>query len=255
MNFDPGLSPGQTLDNETLRRIFKCSTQGGMRPSTTTHSLVIVSSHAKRLYRDRWIDGVLHYTGMGLTGDQKISHQNKTLAECRTNKVGVFLFEVFQEREYTYIGSVTLADDPYQEIQLDTSGRERRVWMFPLRLTSGSEPILEEDFLREIAQQNERRTCKTSYADLEKRAKTAPAKPGKVQTTGSQYTRDIWVAEFAKRRANGTCQLCGQQAPFKDKHDKPFLETHHIVWLSEGGEDTVDNTVVFCQEEFPAFAA
>jgi 5-methylcytosine-specific restriction protein A len=28
--------------------------------------------------------------------------------------------------------------------------------------------------------------------------------------------------------------------------DKPFLEEHHIEWLSKGGEDTIDNAVALC---------
>ena len=38
---------------------------GGMRRSLTTNSLVIVSDHTKELYDDKWVDDVLHYTGMG----------------------------------------------------------------------------------------------------------------------------------------------------------------------------------------------
>jgi len=49
-----------------------------------------------------------------------------------------------------------------------------------------------------------------------------------------------------KRRANGFCQLCEEPAPFKDKKGEPFLESHHIVWLSKGGDDTIENTVALC---------
>ncbi|WP_245612033.1 HNH endonuclease [endosymbiont 'TC1' of Trimyema compressum] len=38
-----------------------------------------------------------------------------------------------------------------------------------------------------------------------------------------------------------------KKAPFKNKANKPYLETHHIIWLSEGGRgDTIDNTVALC---------
>ena len=30
------------------------------------------------------------------------------------------------------------------------------------------------------------------------------------------------------------------------KNGEPYLETHHIVWLSEGGEDSIENTVALC---------
>ena len=35
-------------------------------------------------------------------------------------------------------------------------------------------------------------------------------------------------------------------APFIDKNGVPFLETHHIKWLSEGGDDSIQNTVALC---------
>jgi 5-methylcytosine-specific restriction protein A len=58
--------------------------------------------------------------------------------------------------------------------------------------------------------------------------------------------RNPYVTELAKRRANGICQLCEQPAPFKNKKGEPYLETHHIVWMSRKGLDTPENTVALC---------
>ena len=58
--------------------------------------------------------------------------------------------------------------------------------------------------------------------------------------------RDPFVSEWAKRRANGVCLLCGEDAPFVDKKGRPFLETHHLHWLSEGGKDSISNIVALC---------
>ena len=54
------------------------------------------------------------------------------------------------------------------------------------------------------------------------------------------------MRETALRRAKGCCQLCDNPATFCDKSGKPFLETHHIKWLSKGGEDSTGNTVALC---------
>lgn len=70
--FNPHLEIGQCINNEDIRRIFKCGNMGGMRRSHTTGTLVIVSDYTKGLYHDKWIGGVLHYTGMGKTGDQDL---------------------------------------------------------------------------------------------------------------------------------------------------------------------------------------
>ncbi len=58
--------------------------------------------------------------------------------------------------------------------------------------------------------------------------------------------RNSAVSKGAKERANGICQLCGQKAPFLNTHGEPYLESHHIEWLSQGGKDTLENVVALC---------
>ena len=41
-------------------------------------------------------------------------------------------------------------------------------------------------------------------------------------------------------------QLCNLEAPFADANGEPYLEIHHIIWLSDGGADTIENTVALC---------
>ena len=61
-----------------------------------------------------------------------------------------------------------------------------------------------------------------------------------------QHDRSPWISEHIKRKAKGVCQLCIQKAPFLNKKGVPYLETHHIIWLSKGGEDSIQNTVALC---------
>jgi len=58
--------------------------------------------------------------------------------------------------------------------------------------------------------------------------------------------RDIYISEYAKRRAKGKCQLCMKPAPFANKEGEPYLESHHIEWLSKGGRDSIENVVALC---------
>ena len=136
------LVPGQILRNDEIVSIFQCAPQGGMRRSKRTNSLVLISDHTKALYEDRWEGDVFHYTGMGRVGDQKLDfQQNKTLAESTTNGVDLYLFEVFRENEYVFMGQVELADQPYQDQQLDIENNLRLVWIFPLKLKENTQPI------------------------------------------------------------------------------------------------------------------
>ena len=131
--FNPGLKIGQVLRNADIVDIFKCGNMGGMRRSKTTNTLVIVSDYTKGIYHDKWIGGVLHYTGMGKKGDQDINRaQNAILADCMHNGIDVHLFEVIDACEYIYCGRVELVDEPYIEIQPGEDGIPRKVWMFPV---------------------------------------------------------------------------------------------------------------------------
>lgn len=241
------ITPGEKIDNNTLCDNFKCSPQGGMRKSNTTNTLVIISNHVKSIYDDRWVDDVLHYTGMGLEGDQQIDYsQNKTLSRSGNNGVKLHLFEVFIDREYTYFGQVKLAGEPYREEQLDTNGQSRIVWMFPLRLLEKAIPISQDDF-EQLNKLKVKKAKRLSLEDLKKRAETASKTPAsRRQVTSNPPDRNEYVSEYAKAIAGGICRLCEEPAPFNDNNNVPYLEAHHIIWLSEGGLDTIENTVALC---------
>ncbi len=66
------------------------------------------------------------------------------------------------------------------------------------------------------------------------------------KTVRTDYKRSKEVIDIAKKRASGKCQLCGKPAPFKNKNNEPYLEVHHIDWLSRGGVDSTDNAVALC---------
>ena len=240
------LKPGTKLDNAQLCDVFGCSPQGGMRRAHRTNTLVIISNHVKSIYDDRWEGDTLHYTGMGTNGDQSLSFaQNKTLAESGANGVGVHLFEVFIDKEYTYVGQVDLCGAPYQEPQRDETGSSRLAYVFPLKVQTGIRAVSCED-QQALDSQRVRKAKKLSDENLRERAEKGRKKPSTYQQSATQYERSIWVAEYAKRLAKGICQLCLKPAPFENAKGVPYLETHHMVWLVKGGEDTIANTVALC---------
>jgi 5-methylcytosine-specific restriction protein A len=66
------------------------------------------------------------------------------------------------------------------------------------------------------------------------------------KVTSTQHERNPYVSLYAKQRARGICELCERPAPFSNSKGEPYLETHHIVSLARGGDDTVLNTVALC---------
>lgn len=81
---------------------------------------------------------------------------------------------------------------------------------------------------------------------LKKIAKKRSGQSDQHRVTTLTYYRDPFISVYAKRRAKGICDLCGEPAPFTDLQQKPYLECHHVVWLSKGGEDSIDNVVALC---------
>lgn len=136
--------PGDILSNQDLGDLFGCGNSGGMRRA---NSLVIISSHVKSIYDDRWDDDILFYIGMGQRGDQSLSFlQNKTLAESNTNGVDVYLFENFKVNEYTYLGPVALvALNHLKRNNQMIAGNLRKVYIFPLKLKQGQRIISQQD--------------------------------------------------------------------------------------------------------------
>jgi 5-methylcytosine-specific restriction protein A len=240
------LKQGEVLSHRELVDHFKVSFSGGIRPSNKTKTVIVISNHVESLYDDKWIDGVLHYTGTGQQGDQTIdSGNNKTLNEASVKGFEIHLFEVFEEAKYVYQGIVEQCKEPYQKLQPDKNSDVRNVWIFQLRPRQGEPILIEVD--EKIKNKKIATRLKNLSADkikLLSNKKKKKARSTQVLTT--RYERDEYVVLYALKRANGICELCENSAPFKTKDDLAFLEVHHIIYLSKDGPDTVDNVAALC---------
>ena len=241
------LVQGTVLTNKQICDLFHCSSQGGMRRSKKTNTLVLISNHLKSEYNDVWQNNILYYTGMGQTGDQSLEFaQNKTLANVEKNGVQLHFFEVLKKYEYTYIGEMLKAGEPYSAEQLDSENKLRRVYIFPLKLKQGSVPneILnhhEVESLMSLRKLSDKLLITKVHAQLSYQNQNS-----KITVTTPRYRRSMELVEYVKRRAHGICDLCNQPAPFIGKDQQPYLECHHIVWLSKNGADTLNNVVALC---------
>ncbi len=80
----------------------------------------------------------------------------------------------------------------------------------------------------------------------EVRKKYGAIDPKTYEVLSKAHYRSLHVAEYARKTSHGFCQLCGKTAPFADLSGRPYLEVHHVKWLSKGGSDTCDNVVALC---------
>jgi 5-methylcytosine-specific restriction protein A len=70
-------------------------------------------------------------------------------------------------------------------------------------------------------------------------------KPQKRSVTGSVFTRSQEVRNKVLDRSEGKCEYCGE-AGFKTIKNEIYLETHHIIPLSEDGPDNIKNVAALC---------
>lgn len=91
------------------------------------------------------------------------------------------------------------------------------------------------------------KSAKDSHEVRKKRLEVANKKPNQQIVSVTTYTRNPDVIAEVLFRANGVCEHCKSNAPFKRRKDNtPFLEVHHKIRLADGGEDTIENAIAIC---------
>jgi 5-methylcytosine-specific restriction enzyme A len=88
------------------------------------------------------------------------------------------------------------------------------------------------------------------YIVIEKSEKENPPEgnrePKKISETIFVFERDTEIKKWILDKANGICECCGNNSPFKTDQLQPYLEVHHIRALANGGSDTISNTIGIC---------
>lgn len=221
-----------------------------MRRSKETNSLVLIAKHNNPLYDDQWTDdGILNYTGMGTENDQNINFaQNKTLTIAKREGIKVYLFESYKDNEYYYDGEVELVGAPFQTDEADINGVIRKVIKFPLRrIDQLKSLIFDIEDIEKSEHEKAKEVRKYNSAEIKNRARIAESEIVSTKEVKTVYReRNQYISEYTKERANGICDLCGKDAPFKDKNGRPYLESHHVITLAENGPDAIYNTVAIC---------
>lgn len=88
---------------------------------------------------------------------------------------------------------------------------------------------------------------KRAKSERLKRLENAPKRPLSYAVTTTAFLRNSDVIAEVLERANGVCESCVKPAPFlRSSNGEPYLEVHHRLPLSQGGEDTVVNAIALC---------
>jgi HNH endonuclease len=76
---------------------------------------------------------------------------------------------------------------------------------------------------------------------------TGKGQPDQREYTTNGYLRDSRVRKYVLNHADGVCEIDGcDKAVFFKPNGKGYLESHHIVPVSEKGKDEVENVVALC---------
>lgn len=114
-------------------------------------------------------------------------------------------------------------------------------WQYP-SIEILSKNSFDESFQRQL---DEAKTI--SVDELKNKILKCDKKPEKIEVLTYMYKRNPYVIIEVLNRSEGICELCKNIAPFVRKSDgTPYLEIHHLIPLSENGDDTVENTMALC---------
>ncbi|WP_369063310.1 HNH endonuclease [Burkholderia gladioli] len=101
---------------------------------------------------------------------------------------------------------------------------------------------LQDDFNRDVA-----KSLQDSSKARDARLLNRQPHPRKVLVMTEVFIRNPDVVAKVLIRADGRCEKCHCEAPFRRRTDgSPYLEVHHIRRLADDGEDTVENAQALC---------
>ena len=236
---------GKIYRRSELHDEFGGSRQSGISPSARYRIIFLFSgaSGAQFGYKDEWKNEVFHYTGEGQVGDMEYLRGNLAIKDHIQNENELHVFKQQEKAMVKYIGQMVCIGT-YTSQGLDKTGNNRRVIFFELL------PISEiDDF--EPTNNDEKTTIanleNSSLADLRKKALIHSVS----SSTAVERKTQIWKASqaikvYAKKRAQGLCEGCGNPAPFVKSDGSPYLEVHHINRLSDGGPDDPHWVAAIC---------
>jgi 5-methylcytosine-specific restriction protein A len=90
------------------------------------------------------------------------------------------------------------------------------------------------------------KSLKSSADERRQRLASANRQPEQVVVLTRAFRRNPDVIAEVLLRADGTCEGCGQSAPFQRLDGRPYLEVHHRRRLADGGDDSVENAMALC---------
>lgn len=106
--------------------------------------------------------------------------------------------------------------------------------------------IIADDF-NDLIETDVKKSINSNHEERLARIENANKLPETIKIISKGFYRNPDIIVEVLFRANGICENCNKFAPFiRAKDNSPYLEIHHKVPLSEGGEDSIENAIAVC---------
>lgn len=180
-------------------------------------------------------DGVFHYFGEGQVGHMRFSRGNAAIRDHSSDEKELHLFESAGSGRVRYRGEFLCAGFKWR-IAKDKAGDDRKAIVFQLVGLAG----LERDDLESLPPG-------PSLAELAAPADTDPSEESAPKEgLRKTYARSEALKQYVRARAEGSCEACGNGAPFLAKDGTAFLEAHHTNRRSDSGPGDRRTVIALC---------
>ena len=234
---------------QDIHAVYGGQQQGGISTPKKYPAVFIFTgdSGEQHGYKDKFKpDGTYWYTGEGQRGDMKMLRGNRSIRDHQKEGKIIYLFESVDRGLVHFVGEASYLGHHHEE-RPDSEGNLRQAIVFELDVVSEGAVMDVELSTAPKPERSLKALWKLPIDELEARAKAKPGEsiqPKERRVLTRQRSEAVKV--FVQRRANGLCEACKKEAPFKTKENRPYLEPHHILRIADGGPDNPHWVAALC---------
>jgi 5-methylcytosine-specific restriction protein A len=220
--------------------------QGGISTPVSHPLIMLVTGESGTAYgyTDGWEDdGTFRYFGEGQVGDMSFVRGNRAVLEHAAAGRELHLFEDLNDAHLRYVGEMTCAGFDWVDKVPDRNGAARRAIAFRLIPVDAADP---DDDPPPPGAPADDTLWTRPLAELRQAAVEAPQDVDPHEARRRVWVRSRALRIYVLRRADGTCEACGQPAPFTTSAGRPYLEAHHTRRISDGGPDDPRWVIAVC---------
>ncbi len=243
--------PGRVYNRrEDLHGHYGGQRQGGISTPADYPIIFLISTEAgsKYGYRDEFQqDGSYWFTGEGQVGDMTMDRGNGAVRDHTKDGKEMHLFEGDGEGQVWYLGQATYLDHHWEE-RPDENDEMRDAIIFELAVdpTGESDQGGAEESTEDYDDSNQRWWTRPQDELQALALRSHPSSGTEKETRQTVYRRSKAIKIYVKKRADGIYEGCGKEAPFVTPQGRPYLESHHVRRVSDGGPDYPRWVIALC---------